>query len=57
MLQDQLTRLKKENRKALQMIKGCMKKIQQQDKEIKKLKLVCRRSKILFVLSITIYFI
>ncbi|XP_045458945.1 centrosomin isoform X2 [Melitaea cinxia] len=36
---DQLTRLKKENRKALQMIKGCMKKIQQQDKEIKKLKL------------------
>lgn len=44
MLQDQLTRLKKENRKALQMIKGCMKKIQQQDKEIKKLKLVCRRS-------------
>nr|XP_026487448.1 centrosomin isoform X1 [Vanessa tameamea] len=36
---DQLTRLKKENHKALQMIKGCMKKIQQQDKEIKKLKL------------------
>ncbi|XP_034825560.1 centrosomin-like isoform X1 [Maniola hyperantus] len=36
---DQLTRLKKENRKALQMIKGCMKKIQQQDQDIKKLKL------------------
>ncbi|CAG4968175.1 unnamed protein product [Colias eurytheme] len=36
---DQLTRLRKENRKALQMIKECMKKIQQQDKEIKKLKL------------------
>lgn len=40
-LQDQVTRLRKENRKALEMIKGCMKKIQQQDKEIKKLKLVC----------------
>ncbi|XP_072936427.1 centrosomin isoform X1 [Epargyreus clarus] len=36
---DQLARLRKENRKALQMIKGCMKKIQQQDKEMKKLKL------------------
>ncbi|XP_013133975.1 PREDICTED: centrosomin isoform X1 [Papilio polytes] len=36
---DQLTKLRKENHKALQMIKGCMKKIQQQDKEIKKLKL------------------
>ncbi|XP_049887791.1 centrosomin isoform X2 [Pectinophora gossypiella] len=36
---DELARLRRENRKALQMIKGCMKKIQQQDKEIKKLKL------------------
>ncbi|XP_039764760.1 centrosomin isoform X2 [Pararge aegeria] len=36
---DQLTRLKKENRKALHMIKECMKKLQQQDKEMKKLKL------------------
>ncbi|XP_050666345.1 centrosomin isoform X1 [Leptidea sinapis] len=36
---DQVTRLQKENRKALQMIKECMKKIQQQDKQIKKLKL------------------
>ncbi|CAG9784513.1 unnamed protein product [Diatraea saccharalis] len=36
---DELLKLRKENRKALQMIKGCMKKIQQQDKEIKKLKL------------------
>ncbi|CAK1549802.1 unnamed protein product [Leptosia nina] len=36
---DQQARLKKENRKALQMIKECMKKIQQQDKEIKRLKL------------------
>ncbi|XP_073941606.1 uncharacterized protein isoform X2 [Choristoneura fumiferana] len=36
---DELVKLRKENRKALQMIKGCMKKIQQQDKEIKKLKL------------------
>ncbi|KAG7311624.1 hypothetical protein JYU34_002673 [Plutella xylostella] len=36
---DELPRLRRENRKALQMIKGCMKKIQQQDKEIKKLKL------------------
>ncbi|KAJ0181755.1 hypothetical protein K1T71_002477 [Dendrolimus kikuchii] len=36
---DELVRLRKENRKALQMIKGCMKKIQQQDKEIKKIKL------------------
>lgn len=33
-------RLRRENRKALQMIKGCMKKIQQQDKEMKKIKLV-----------------
>ncbi|KAI5641569.1 hypothetical protein NE865_06326 [Phthorimaea operculella] len=36
---DELSRLKRENRKALQLIKGCMKKIQQQDKEMKKLKL------------------
>ncbi|XP_063529152.1 centrosomin isoform X1 [Cydia strobilella] len=36
---DELIKLRKENSKALQMIKGCMKKIQQQDKEIKKLKL------------------
>ncbi|XP_028168528.1 centrosomin-like [Ostrinia furnacalis] len=36
---DELIKLRRENRKALQMIKGCMKKIQQQDKEIKKLKL------------------
>ncbi|CAH2066518.1 unnamed protein product, partial [Iphiclides podalirius] len=36
---DQLTKLRKENHKALEMIKGCMKKIQQQDKEMKKLKL------------------
>ncbi|XP_023954727.1 centrosomin isoform X2 [Bicyclus anynana] len=36
---DQLTRLKKENRKALHMIKECMKKLQQQDKEMKKLKM------------------
>ncbi|KAL0849085.1 hypothetical protein ABMA28_013446 [Loxostege sticticalis] len=36
---DELVKLRRENRKALQMIKGCMKKIQQQDKEIKKLKL------------------
>ncbi|KAM3959082.1 phosphodiesterase 4D interacting protein centrosomin [Aphomia sociella] len=36
---DELARLRRENHKALQMIKGCMKKIQQQDKEIKKLKL------------------
>lgn len=36
---DELVKLRKENRKALQMIKGCMKKIQQQDKEIKKIKL------------------
>ncbi|XP_053626084.1 centrosomin isoform X2 [Plodia interpunctella] len=35
----ELLKLRRENRKALQMIKGCMKKIQQQDKEIKKLKL------------------
>lgn len=33
-------KLRRENKKALQMIKGCMKKIQQQDKEIKKVKLV-----------------
>ncbi|XP_059059289.1 centrosomin-like isoform X2 [Achroia grisella] len=36
---DELVKLRRENHKALQMIKGCMKKIQQQDKEIKKLKL------------------
>ncbi|XP_075992146.1 uncharacterized protein LOC142987336 isoform X2 [Anticarsia gemmatalis] len=36
---DELVKLRRENRKALQMIKGCMKKIQQQDKEIKKIKL------------------
>ncbi|XP_050361781.1 centrosomin isoform X1 [Nymphalis io] len=36
---DQLTRLKKENHNALEIIKRCMKKIQQQDKEIKRLKL------------------
>lgn len=36
---DELMKLRRENRKALQMIKGCMKKIQQQDKEIKKIKL------------------
>ncbi|XP_038214928.1 centrosomin [Zerene cesonia] len=36
---DQLTRLRKENQKAFKMIKVCTKKIQQQDKEIKKLKL------------------
>ncbi|XP_026757346.2 centrosomin isoform X1 [Galleria mellonella] len=36
---DELVKLRRENFKALQMIKGCMKKIQQQDKEIKKLKL------------------
>ncbi|KOB74687.1 Centrosomin, partial [Operophtera brumata] len=36
---DELARLRRENRKALQMIKGCMKKIQQQDKEMKKIKL------------------
>ncbi|RVE42734.1 hypothetical protein evm_012617 [Chilo suppressalis] len=36
---DELVKLRRENRKALQMIKGCMKKIQQQDKDIKKLKL------------------
>ncbi|CAB3227463.1 unnamed protein product, partial [Arctia plantaginis] len=34
---DELVKLRRENKKALQMIKGCMKKIQQQDKEIKKL--------------------
>ncbi|KAH9643077.1 hypothetical protein HF086_018430 [Spodoptera exigua] len=36
---DELVKLRRENKKALQMIKGCMKKIQQQDKEIKKIKL------------------
>ncbi|XP_047515587.1 CDK5 regulatory subunit-associated protein 2 isoform X1 [Pieris napi] len=36
---DQMTKLKRENRKALQMIKECLKKIQQQNKEIKRLKL------------------
>ncbi|XP_047042012.1 centrosomin isoform X1 [Helicoverpa zea] len=36
---DELVKLRRENKKALQMIKGCMKKIQQQDKEIKKVKL------------------
>ncbi|XP_068620952.1 centrosomin-like isoform X2 [Battus philenor] len=36
---DQLTKLRKENYKALQTIQGCLKKIQQQDKEIKKMKL------------------
>ncbi|CAK1603300.1 unnamed protein product [Parnassius mnemosyne] len=36
---DQLTKLRKENHKAMQMIKECLKKIQQQDKEMKKLKL------------------
>ncbi|XP_026737888.1 centrosomin isoform X2 [Trichoplusia ni] len=36
---DELMKLRRENKKALQMIKGCMKKIQQQDKEIKKVKL------------------
>ncbi|XP_013200431.1 centrosomin isoform X2 [Amyelois transitella] len=35
----ELLKLRRENKKALQMIKGCMKKIQQQDKEIKNLKL------------------
>lgn len=35
----ELVKLRRENKKALQMIKGCMKKIQQQDKEIKKIKL------------------
>lgn len=39
-LQDELVKLRRENKKALQMIKGCMKKIQQQDREIKKIKLV-----------------
>lgn len=37
---DELMKLRRENRKALQMIKGCMKKIQQQDKEIKRIELV-----------------
>ncbi|CAH1645016.1 unnamed protein product [Spodoptera littoralis] len=36
---DELVKLRRENKKALQMIKGCMKKIQQQDREIKKIKL------------------
>lgn len=39
-LQDELVKLRRENKKALLMIKGCMKKIQQQDKEIKNIKLV-----------------
>ncbi|KAG6446290.1 centrosomin isoform X2 [Manduca sexta] len=36
---DELVKLRRENRKALQMIKECMKKIQQQDKVIEKIKL------------------
>lgn len=39
---DELVKLRRENKKALEMIKGCMKKIQQQDKEIKKIKLVSK---------------
>lgn len=41
LFQNELSRYRREYRKALQMIKDCFKKMQQQEKEIKNLKNVC----------------